>query len=67
MFLFIIYILTSYLLVQFFFSIGYALLTMFKETDVDERANIMLRHIGVATFAGAVALYLLFYLLRNGL
>jgi hypothetical protein len=65
MLIFFMYIFTSYLFVQFFFSIGYAVAIMFKETDVNKRDNKMLKHIGVATASGAVALYFLLYLLRT--
>lgn len=67
MLIFFMYILTSYLFVQFFFSICYAVAIMFKENDINERDNKMLKHIGVATTSGALALYLLFSLLRTAI
>ncbi|HZG72857.1 MAG TPA: hypothetical protein VEY51_15065 [Chondromyces sp.] len=62
---FFIYLFIAYLAAQFLFSVGYAVLIMSQDTDINERIDKVLKHISIAAVSGAVALYLLFNLLED--
>ncbi|MCF6138805.1 hypothetical protein [Pseudalkalibacillus berkeleyi] len=61
-----IYLLTSYLFVQFFFSIGYAVAFMVKETDPNKKIDKIFKHFVIAILCGALSLYLLIDFVQIG-
>jgi putative lipase involved disintegration of autophagic bodies len=55
---FFLCIVISYLLVPFFFSVGYSIAFMITMQDQQEKVNKIFTHFGVVTLCGALALYL---------